>query len=272
MHADAKKWLEGYEYADVGGTTIVARYGRLDEIRATIERGSLYDYAARHPASRALSGRGIAYAAPLPSGDRVVVRHNRHGGLFAPLTGDLFLPPSRAPFELVASRSLARYGVPTPEILAYVIYPAKWLFCRSDVALREISEGVDLGAILTGADEPKRRAALEATAKLIAQLSACGARHHDLNVKNVLLAQGDSGKRGAPLAAYVLDVDRVEFGRAGDSRVADRNLDRFLRSARKWRTLYNARVDETELAALADTVRRFVGATSSTGSPPRARS
>jgi hypothetical protein len=273
VYAQAKKWLEGFEYAGVRGITIVARYGWLDEIRIALESGTLYEYASRHRASRALSGRGIAYAAPLPNGGRVVVRHNRHGGMLAPLTGDLFLPPSRAPFELVTSLRLARCGVPTPEIVAYVIYPAKWLFCRSDVASREIPASADLAAILTGGDEPERRAALDAAARLIGQLSACGARHHDLNVKNVLLARGDSSVKEAPLlTAYVLDVDRVEFRRAGDPRVTEGNLERFMRSARKWRELYDARVDETELAALADMVRRFAVANSSTGSPPSTRS
>jgi 3-deoxy-D-manno-octulosonic acid kinase len=273
VHAQPKKWLEGFEYADVNGATAVARSGRLEEIRAALESGTLYEYAARHPTARPLSGRGIAYAVSLPNGDPVVVRHNRHGGLFAPVTGDLFLPPSRAPFELVTSLRLAQCGVPTPEIIAYVIYSAKWLFCRSDVASREIPASADLAAILTGDDLSRRRVALDAAATLIGQLSACGARHHDLNVKNVLLTRGDSsGRQSAPLTAYVLDVDRVEFRRAGDPRVTEGNLTRFIRSARKWRDLYNARVDETELAAVAETVRRFVAASSSTESPPITRS
>ncbi|MFL5613712.1 MAG: lipopolysaccharide kinase InaA family protein [Gemmatimonadaceae bacterium] len=272
MPALAKKWLEGFEYAEVGGTTLVARYGRLEEIRGTLASGTLYDYAARHRASRALSGRGIVYAVPLPTGERVVVRRNRHGGLFGRLTGDLFLPPSRAPFELLTSLRLARHGVPTPEIVAYLIYPAKGILCRSDVISREIPESVDLAAILTSDDERRRRTALKAAATLIGQLSACGARHHDLNVKNVLLARSGSSTGEASLTAYVLDVDRVEFEGPGDTSVTEGNLQRFMRSARKWRALHNARVDETELAALAETVRRFVAANSSTDSPPRARS
>ena len=50
-------------------------------------------------------------------------RRNRHGGLFAPLTGDLFLSPTRAPYELAASLNLLSVGVPTPAILAYATYP-----------------------------------------------------------------------------------------------------------------------------------------------------
>jgi 3-deoxy-D-manno-octulosonic acid kinase len=272
VNTQPRQWLEGFEYAEAGGNTIVARDNRLDEIRVALESGTLYEYAARHPASRPLTGRGVAYAAPLPNGDRIVVRHNRHGGLLAPLTGDLFLPPSRAPLELATSQRLARYGVPTPEIIAYVIYPAKWLFCRSDVASREIPASSDLAAYLISDSEAERRTALRATALLIGQLSACGARHHDLNVKNVLLTRGESLDQSDALIALVLDVDRVEFGRPGDPHVTDGNLERFLRSARKWRALHSARVEETELAGLGETVRRFVASRSSTGSPPSTRS
>jgi hypothetical protein len=138
-----------------------------------------------------------------------------------------------------------------------VVYRAGPLLRRSDVVTREIREAVDLGAILTQREAIERRAALEATATLIGCLSACGARHHDLNVKNVLLARAGNARQPS-LTAYVLDVDRVEFGRPGDSRITERNLQRFMRSARKWRELYEARIDESELARVAAAVRRIV--------------
>ena len=72
-----------------------------------------------------------------------------------------------------------------------------------------------------------------------------GVRHHDLNVKNVLLAPTTGG-----LVAHLLDVDRVEFGRAGDARLHAANVQRLLRSARKWRDQRGATFDERELAAM----------------------
>jgi lipopolysaccharide kinase (Kdo/WaaP) family protein len=237
--------------------TIVALPGSIEAIRTALRSGTLYEYASQHEEARSLAGRGIAYATPLPNGERVVVRHNRHGGLLAPLTGDRFLTPTRAPRELAVSLRLARSGVRTPEIVAYVVYRAGPLLRRSDVASREIRDAADLGAILTRDDAVQRRAALDATALLIGSLSACGARHHDLNVKNVLLARTPEGPP-ASLTAYVLDVDRVEFGRPGDSRITERNVQRFMRSARKWRELHEARIDESELARVAAAVRRVV--------------
>ena len=261
---------EGYERAEVGGTIVVARRRAMDAVRTALKSGTIYDYAAQHEEARSLSGRGIAYAAPLPNGERVVVRHNRHGGLLAPVTGDRFLPPTRAPHELAVSSRLLSYGVPTPEIIAYAVYRAGLLFRRSDVASREIRNSSDLATILTGESASERRAALEGTAQLIALLSACGARHHDLNLKNVLLARGTS--RDDSIVAYVLDVDRVEFGRPGDSRVTERNLDRFMRSARKWRDLHGARVEEAELVRVAASVRRFVSSRASSGARAMRRS
>lgn len=233
----------------------------MDALRAALGQGTLYDYAARHAAARALQGRGIAYAVPLPNGERAVVRHNRHGGMLAPLTGDRFLAPTRAPRELAVSLSLLRAGVPTPEILGYAVYRAGPLLRRSDMVTREIRDGWDLSSMLTTASESERRAALGAAVNLIGTMSAIGARHHDLNVKNVLITINPA--RQDDVTAYVLDVDRVEFGRAGDSRITEHNLERFMRSARKWRELYGARIDEAELVRIAASVRRVVSSRSS---------
>ena len=244
---------DGYERLDVRGAEVVAQTAAVDAVRGALKSGTLYEYAAQHEDARPLAGRGPAYAVPLPGGDRVVVRHNRHGGLLAALTGDRFLAPTRAPYELVTSRRLLGSGVRTPEIVAYAVYPAGPLLRRSDVATREVRDARDLATLLTSGHERERLAALDAAAELIGSMSAIGARHHDLNVKNVLLARASSRNE---LTAYVLDVDRVEFGRAGDSRITERNLARFTRSARKWRDLHGAHIDDAELARVAASVRR----------------
>jgi tRNA A-37 threonylcarbamoyl transferase component Bud32 len=96
-----------------------------------------------------------------------------------------------------------------------------------------------------GVSGAERDAAWEATRTLLAAMHAAGVRHHDLNVKNVLLAPAPGG-----LVAYVLDVDRVELGRAGEARLRAANVQRLLRSARKWRDERGATFDERELAPL----------------------
>jgi hypothetical protein len=113
----------GYVRGRRGVAELVARADVAAAIETALATsGTLYDYAARHPAARAFQGRAPAYAAPLPGGGLpVVVRHSWHGGLLAPLTGDRFLRPTRAGAELAAAVRLAESGVPTPELVAYVL-------------------------------------------------------------------------------------------------------------------------------------------------------
>jgi lipopolysaccharide kinase (Kdo/WaaP) family protein len=220
-------------------------------VRAALEQGSLYDFARSHPSARVFAGRGPAYAVCLPGDPTcVIVRHNRHGGLLASFTGDLFRWPSRAPLELENSRRLLGEHVPTPELVCFALYRAPAGFCRADVVTVEVPASHDLSTAITSPRADHRARALHATARLVQSLTAAGARHHDLNVKNVLLRDRPDGG----IEALVLDVDRVVFS---SDRVAVReaNLARLVRSARKWRDRYGAPITDAELAELAALVR-----------------
>src|SRR5687768_18405908 len=116
----------GYERLVRPGVETVARATLAGPVDEALAAGSLYDYAAHHPEARPLHGRGVSYAVPLPDGStRVVVRRSRHGGWLAPLTGEIFLAPTRAPHELQVSLRLAREGIPTPEVVAYCTYEVR---------------------------------------------------------------------------------------------------------------------------------------------------
>jgi hypothetical protein len=78
-------------------------------------------------------------------------------------------------------------------------------------------------------------------------MNEIGARHHDLNVKNVLLRHAPRGG----LEAMVLDVDRVEFLRVGDA-VAAGNAARLIRSARKWKAERGAAISDADIAHLTE--------------------
>lgn len=239
----------GYVRVTAGRCVAVALAAHADDARSMLAEGSLYEAAARDLAARPLHGRGVAYAIALPvTGARAVVRHNRHGGLLAPLTRDLFLPPTRAPLELSVALRLRELGVPTPEVLMYGTSPAPFPFRRADVVTRQIDSGRDLSAFMlreTVMDE--RATAWAATRALVRTMNEAGVRHHDLNVKNVLLAPMDRA-----LTAYLLDVDRVSFDAPGSADVASGNVARLLRSARKWRDERGAMVDERELALVGE--------------------
>src|SRR6476646_5035619 len=239
----------GYTRFLQGSADVVALGACAEAVRRAVGARSLYDYAATHPGRRELRGRGVAYAVPLPDDEtRVVIRHSRHGGLLAPVTGDRFLAPTRAPHELRTALRLADAGVPTPEVIAYATYPAGAVLQRSDVATREVVGGNDLAHVLAIPDSDEVRAtALEATAGLLRSLEHAGARHPDLNVTNVLIVAADGG----PARALVLDVDRVVFGKPGDARIGDANVRRLVRSARKLRSNGRIAVTDAELSHLA---------------------
>jgi len=225
--------IPSYERFQVGGARVVAAAACAAGIREVLAKERLYEYAARQPDALPLFGRAPVFAVNLPGGcGRVVVRHNMRGGWVAKVSKDLFVLPTRGFRELIASLRLRSSGVSTPEVVAYVSYPLNWVLRRSDVATREIPNGHDLSVALAKVtDHAHRVMVLDATAKLLRSLTQAGAFHQDLNLKNVLLTAG----QGPELDAHVLDVDRVRFSSPGSPLVAKANLDRLIRSLRKWR-------------------------------------
>lgn len=239
----------GFARVTAGQCDAVARAEHVEDARLMLAEGSLYEAAARDLSALRLHGRGVAYAISLPAtGTRAVVRHNQHGGKLAGITRDLFLPPTRAPRELAVALRLRALGLPTPDVLMYGTSPAPFPFRRADVVTRQIEDGRDLSTFMSSqTPSSEREAAWAATRALVRAMNEAGVRHHDLNVKNVLIAPSERG-----LTAYLLDVDRVAFGVPGSEAVARGNVERLLRSARKWRDQRGARFDESELAELLE--------------------
>jgi 3-deoxy-D-manno-octulosonic acid kinase len=237
----------GYERAKAGKTEIVALSTALHQVRAALREGTLYAYAAAHQARPEMHGRAPAYVTALPeNGPTVVVRHAQHGGLLAPLTRDRFPRTTRAPRELALSARLSMLGVPTPTVVAYVIYPAGPMLARSDVATALIDRSADLAAILAGTNtDIERDEAIAAAASLLVAMARTGVRHPDLNLKNLLLAR--TAEVG--LRAYLLDIDRVRLERARAAAAAA-NAERLLRSARKWRDQRGAPITDAEMERL----------------------
>lgn len=234
----------GYRSGGTRAASVVALESALpDVLEALRSCDSLHRWAERSPGALHFKGRAAAFGARLPGiGLDIVVRHAQHGGLLAPLTGDLFRWPSRAPWELEASLRLRAAGVPTPEVVAYVLYPAVMGFCRCDVATRRLPEGGDLPALWTVGEAEVHARILDATVNLLQALRRAGAVHEDLNVKNVYLARD-----GAGYQAHALDVDRVRFS-SSDPTAA--NVARLHRSFRKAREQFGLSVTEDQLQTL----------------------
>lgn len=243
----------GYSRFTLRDAVIVARADVAGSVREALkDAGTLHGWAATQPGARAYHGRATAWGARLPlGGPEVVVRHARHGGLLAALTGDLFLWPGRAPWELEAANRLLAAGVGTPELVAYALHRAWGAFCRVDVCTRRLPEGDDFPGVWRDASAADRERMLAATAALLHALAKAQAFHADLNVKNVYLARESGGFR-----AYALDVDRVVFLEAGDAGAMTRNIGRLARSLRKARQQFGLDVPDESIA----TLRRLAGA------------
>jgi hypothetical protein len=240
---------EGYLDLLVEGKKLLVRDWAAEAVCGALAAGTLYEWAAAQPSPDLMRGRGISYGVALPCGSggdsstAVVIRRNRHGGLLRFLTGEHFLLPTRAPLELETALRLAEAGIPTPEVIACVVYPVAGIFARSDVMTRRLPKGDDLPAVWRDADVAARSRLIEVIGGLLRLLRGAGAWHADLNLKNIYIA----GTADAP-QAYLLDVDRVTFPEA--DWVAQRNFDRLARSARKWRERWRLDFDEESLTRL----------------------
>lgn len=224
-------------------------------LREALAEGTFYAFAEHHPEVRQFSGRGIVYGVPLSTGDRVVVRRSRHGGLLGALRDDSFFGATRAPRELELSIKLRRLGVATPEIVAYATYPAGALFRRADVVSREVPRSRDLAEALGALSRSdSKHALIAATGKLLASLSIAGARHPDLNLKNILVAANDFGGT----EAYALDVDRVWFDTPGKQSVLEANVRRLSRSAVKWRRIQRLPIEAADLLAIENSALELI--------------
>ena len=246
-----------FTYGRVGRATLVTLPAFFEALSQRLAvHQSLYEWAAASPQPRALQGRGVVYVTTVDEcNTTVVVRHSWHGGLFAPMTGDRFLAPTRAPREAAANVLLRTHGVPTPELIGYALYPAGPGMRRVDVVSRFVPDAWDFGAVLANAAPTiDRQSACRAILPLLTQLAAVGAVHPDLNVKNILLVRDEAQH----LHAWVLDVDVVSFRPVAVESIMALNVQRLTRSIRKWHRRQEVPLDERWLtgfgkAALAAT-------------------
>jgi hypothetical protein len=154
----------------------------------------------------------------------------------------------------VSARLLAA-GVPTPAFVGYAVYPAGLGLSRIDVLVEEVPGARDLANVVR--DGGMTPPLVEATARLLSALARAGARHEDLNLKNILISRRTlpNGEPAEPVA-YAIDVDRVSFGHPR-VRTMEANVARLARSARKWRRGRELPIDEEHLATLARRAREL---------------
>lgn len=247
---------EGYVTGRERGAEIVALPSAIRIVSEALVSGStLYDWAAASAGARSFTGRGAAWAVSTPAGDWVV-RHYRRGGAVARVLRDRYLRAgaSRPLKELRASVAARGRGVPTPEIVAAVVYGAGPVY-RADLATRLVPEAADLADVTLGPArlaEPGREAAWRAAGALLKLALAAGVEHRDLNLRNILVQRPASR---APLA-FLLDLDRARVHEQPVSDVVRAGmLERLHRSRRKLEARLGVATTPRELDAFEEGLR-----------------
>ena len=204
---------------------MVARAIDLPTFLALVQQhGTLFDAAAQLPRIAELRGRGIAIVAKV-AGTACVFRHYHRGGAVAQVLGDRYarFAQNRVLRELRVSESARARGVATPAVKCAAWYQ-HGVFRRFDMVTAYVPDSSDLAAVLFGSGADPEHA-LRVTVKLIRDMLRAGLVHHDLNLKNILIA---------PDRAYILDLDRCKVEEGVSASRAKLMRDRLLRSLEKW--------------------------------------
>jgi 3-deoxy-D-manno-octulosonic acid kinase len=205
-------------------------------------------------------GRGAAPSVSLRRDAHVVLRRYQHGGLFAGLTGALYLGPSRALDELHVTARAEASGAPVPHVVCLALWPAAGPFWSALIGTREERGAHDLlESLLSAPDAAARRTLLREVGAAVRKLHDAGVDHRDLQLRNILVVEEGGGRR-----IVVVDLDRAVYHPRGAlaPRLRARNLGRLTRSAVK-AGLFRGSIGKRELSA-------FVGAYTGTDRKLRA--
>ncbi len=171
------------------------------------------------------------------TGERMIIRGYRHGGLLRAVTGRLLLGPRRPMQELMTGHLAEKMGVPTAKILGASVERRFLFFYFGTLFTLEVEGAKDLNEVLAGfhpnpsrKETHKKWSVLRAAAGAIRSLHDCEIFHPDLNLKNVIIR--DRGGDRAP-EALVIDLDRARRIRSLSWSHRWKNLFRLHRSLEK---------------------------------------
>ena len=215
---------DGFTLTRQGRLRLLVRDG-MPELAALLERWAADTLP---PARTLLGGRGGVGAFQLRPDLVVVLRPYRRGGMIARLTRTHYLGLAARPFrELSASETLRAAHVPTPEVLgAAVLWTAPGCY-QGALASREVPGAINLWHYLQMAAPADRGPACAAAALVTRRMHDAGTIHPDLNLQNYLVRRTPAG-----LDAWIIDLDRVRFGRV-TPRTRRAAFERICRSIRK---------------------------------------
>jgi len=232
MLKDSRIWGEvppGFKrIVDDRGTRLVVRHDQEPSISIATCR----DISAQAEPSR-FEGREKLRSLQLPGGQTALIRTYRHGGLFRHISGRVFFTWPPRPFrELAITEELRRRGIATVEVYGACVEPIWGPLYRGWLVTRELKEARDLWSVFHSGliSELGAERVLQTVAKSLRSLHRGGVYHRDLNLKNILICMEPHGIQG-----YIIDFDKAKLFLSSLPRgLAKRNLDRLLRSVRKF--------------------------------------
>ena len=185
--------------------------------------------------SNYLRGRMLHPLVSIKDGVRMVVRQYRHGGLFRAFARDIYLFGSRSFRELALTEEILSCGIPTIKPIGAIHRLTLRPFYKAYLLSLEIPQAVDLiqyfqeiGPHPSREDLLIKRKIIRSTGFLLRQFHQAGFFHGDLQLKNILVAEGQ------PL---LIDFDRSFRRQTLSNKERMKNLLRLNRSAEKWRRL-----------------------------------
>lgn len=167
-------------------------------------------------------------------GHRLVLRHYWRGGFVARITKDRFiwqgLNRTRPWMEMETLLKLREVGVPVPEpVAARISKDSHQLLYSADIITTEIPDALPLPDVISsGQTSHHENQLLFSVGVVLARLHAAGARHRDLNVRNILIDSSDE--------VSVIDWDKGSVcpkAKGEHRQFAKQSLARLERSIRK---------------------------------------
>jgi 3-deoxy-D-manno-octulosonic acid kinase len=187
--------------------------------------------------TKTAQGRGTVYFFALGNSE-LVLRHYKRGGLIARVSTDKFLfknlKSTRCYEELNILQHLVGENVNVPIPIAGRICKSGLTY-TADIITKVIDNSFELDFLLTNGPLPK--ATWQAIGAQLKKMHNAQVFHGDINVKNILVAQGENQEQ-----VYILDFDKCSIMPGSNWKPA--NLARFQRSLVKHKTKQSSQSSE----------------------------
>ncbi|HET9480571.1 MAG TPA: lipopolysaccharide kinase InaA family protein [Candidatus Polarisedimenticolia bacterium] len=227
----------GFVEAELNGFYIMTRPVYYDLALDLARRDPEQALAAPEKAGPAgpMQGRGVRVELATETGEILILKKQRRGGLYGRLMGDIHRSDYRAISEVVLSETAWKKGVPVALLAFAMSAPAGpgrlASYRRGYVASIKVPGARNMMEWLADPDcRPERRAVLAAAAHTINRAHDRGFQHGDMNLGNILVVRSNQGE----YSAWLIDLSHSTLG--GTLRFKPRvdNLVRLYRSAEKW--------------------------------------